>query len=259
MLRTPCSSRSLLAALRAARDTSRSSPSYRLVADGSLAAGLQNAHAWWERVPPDSVQLTRGGWRYASEGAEAAAAKADAPRLPAVVALATLTKKPPVRQQRLCTHDPGSGLCLCWMSSEWMARRPARLLRRAHLSLAAPLAAPHAAPHAAPRAARRTARRRSARNVLTCFAPRCCQPASLRFNLLEMVLCYCYTCRLFCNAPHDDPAQVKPPEPRMRLCGARHAIGDCKLAISPPIPGPASTPGRRPRRSWLCRRRWAAN
>ncbi|KAL1510530.1 hypothetical protein AB1Y20_006833 [Prymnesium parvum] len=30
-------------------------------------------------------------------------------------------------------------------------------------------------------------------------------PASIRFNLLDMVLAYCYTYRLYCGAPEDDP------------------------------------------------------
>jgi hypothetical protein len=93
----------------------------RLVADGSLGASMQAAPAWWERLPPSSVVLTRSGWRFASEQSEAAASAWGAPSLPTPPPLTQLTRKHPPARCCPCVrytpvgHGMGSiscGVCL---------------------------------------------------------------------------------------------------------------------------------------------------
>ena len=70
----------------------------RLVADGSLAAQLSAAPAWWAQLPADAVGLARRGLGWAHSSADAAAA-ADAARAPAppneLPTLASLTSRSP--------------------------------------------------------------------------------------------------------------------------------------------------------------------
>ena len=67
----------------------------RALADGSLAASLQGAPAWWERLPAHALQPTRAGWAYADDAAASAAAAAGAPPIAeSITPVTALTKRP---------------------------------------------------------------------------------------------------------------------------------------------------------------------
>lgn len=70
----------------------------RQVADGSLGAALQQAPAWWERLPATGALLPcarSSGWRWRTDELGAAAAAAGAPAPPAgLPAMRTLTSRP---------------------------------------------------------------------------------------------------------------------------------------------------------------------
>jgi len=70
----------------------------RQVADGSLGAAMQQAPAWWERLPTTGALLPcarSSGWRWRTAELGAAAAAAGAPALPSgLPAMRTLTSRP---------------------------------------------------------------------------------------------------------------------------------------------------------------------
>lgn len=144
----------------------------RLVADGSLAARLQAAPAWWERVPPAAVVgSVAGGWCVA----------APAPRVVDVTDEAAA--EAPV--------DAAAAGALVEAGAGSKAEAEARAGATAGAGPAAPfLEGAPPLPATIPPLRSLTSR---------------AVPAGLRYSLLEQLVGYAYVYRLHCGAPEDDP------------------------------------------------------